>query len=178
MSEVDSYTSILIATSYQALIRAKHEPERTRICNCAVVIVFAAFFIEANLNHIIQAIGMDDDLTTYCGSTPGLGNKLAWFYNKFVAKSQMSRREFNNTNLKKKLYKRLNRKFIGFNKIQNFRNNLSHGIIDSDFASLLNAKKLRQNAKNIVDELFKMVGRAGHSIERGTTYDVAIRELS
>lgn len=44
MPEGSEDATILIATSWQALKRAKAGDERTMITNCAVVIVFAGFF--------------------------------------------------------------------------------------------------------------------------------------
>ena len=52
MPEVTSHASILIATSFQALDRVIKDNKETEICDSTIVILFAAFFIEANLNHI------------------------------------------------------------------------------------------------------------------------------
>ena len=56
MPEGSLDATILIATSWQALKRAKGGDERTMITNCTIVIVFASFFIEANLNRIIRPL--------------------------------------------------------------------------------------------------------------------------
>src|SRR3970282_181199 len=54
MPEVTSDATLIIATSWQALGRAETGDERAGICNCTVMIGFAAFFIEANLNQFIE----------------------------------------------------------------------------------------------------------------------------
>jgi len=57
MPEATEDAVFLIATSYQALGRASVGDDETMTCNCTVVLVFAAFFIEANLSHIIKERG-------------------------------------------------------------------------------------------------------------------------
>ena len=53
MPEVSNEVSILMATSWQALARAKEPISPTILCDCTVTILFASFFIEANLNHFL-----------------------------------------------------------------------------------------------------------------------------
>ncbi len=167
MPEVSPDASLIIATSWQALGRAELEDRRAAICNCTVIIVFAGFFIEANLNHIIDSMNKSKDVKRFLNAeSPGMQGKLAWFYNEYVARKK--------TTNKKKLYRRLRRKFGGFAEIYRFRNEVSHGIIDRSTANLEVARRLRRNAKDIVAELFKIAKRAGHDIPRGITYQVAI----
>src|SRR5262245_43722618 len=86
MPEGSVDATILLATSWQALKRAKNGDERTMLCNCTVVVVFAAFFIEANLNHIVEEMGKTNEMLQFLGNrNAGLQHKLAWFYNNFVA---------------------------------------------------------------------------------------------
>jgi len=47
MPEVTPDATLIIATSWQALSRAETGDERASICNCTVIIVFAAFFTVA-----------------------------------------------------------------------------------------------------------------------------------
>ena len=163
MPEGSEDATILIAISWQSLIRAKSGDEHAMICDCIVVVVFAGFFIEANLNHILEKMGKIEEMNRFLGNHyPGLQDKLAWFYNCYIAKSK--------SNNKKQLYQKLRRKFPGFNEIYQFRNNISHGIIDSSVANLKDAERLRIQAKTIVDELFKIANRAGYAIPRTTTY--------
>ena len=172
MPEGSIDATILLATSWQALKRAKNGDERTMLCNCTVVVVFAAFFIEANLNHIIEQMGKTDEMYLFLSNrNAGLQHKLAWFYNHFVARQRAA--------TKRAMYQngietKLRRKFPGFEEIYNFRNNISHGIIDRHIANLEDAKRLRVDAKAIVDTLFKIAAKAGYNIPRSITYEVAI----
>lgn len=127
----------LIAARWQALKRAKGGDERTMITNCTIIIVLASFFTEANLNHIINEIKKDGDLHSFMGRHPGLQDKLAWFYNNDVAKSKADnkRQLFNNG-----IVKKLKRIFPGYDKIYQFRNNISHSVIDRSIANLEDAK--------------------------------------
>ena len=85
MPEATEDAVFLIATSFQALERAKAGYEETMICNCTVVLVFAAFFIEANLSHIIAEIGESKAMNKSLDSkNPGLYPKLTWFYNEHI----------------------------------------------------------------------------------------------
>ena len=172
MPEGSVDATILLATSWQALKRATNDGERTMVCNCTIVVVFAAFFIEANLNHILEEMGRGDEMFRFLGNrNAGLQHKLAWFYNCFVAKSPAAtKREMYDNGIEKKL----RRKFPGFDEIYNFRNNISHGVIDRDTANLDDAKRLRANAKTIVDNLFKISAKSGYDIPRSITYEVAI----
>ncbi len=88
MPEGTKDASVLIATSWQALGRARDGSESTILCNCTVVLIFAAFYIEANLNHIIEELGKTKDVEQFFNTKfTGLQNKLGWFYNSFVARS-------------------------------------------------------------------------------------------
>jgi hypothetical protein len=167
MAEATQDATLLIATSWQALGRAETGDERTIICNCTVSIVFAGFFIEANLNHIIEEMNETEAMNQYLRKDrPGLQGKLAWFYSSHIAESQYTD--------KREIYLKLRDHFPGFGEIYDFRNSISHGVIDRAKANPDDAKRLREMAKTIVDELFEAAKRAGHDIHRGVTYEVAI----
>ncbi|MDO8303514.1 MAG: hypothetical protein Q7T18_09755, partial [Sedimentisphaerales bacterium] len=152
--------------------RARSLNERTLICDCTAVIVFAAFFIEANLNHIIESSKKSAEMKRFLNVRyPGLQDKLGWFYNNFVARLKATnRRDMYDFGIEGKLRK----KFPGFEKIYEFRNSISHGVIDRNLANLQDAESLRLQAKMIVDELFRISARSGFSISRSITYEVAI----
>jgi len=72
-----SHPPILIAISWQALNRALSGDPRTRLCDCTVVILFAGFFVEANLNDIVQRLGRKRDMLAFLQRPyPGLQDKL------------------------------------------------------------------------------------------------------
>jgi hypothetical protein len=56
MAEGSKDAMILITTSWQALGRAIQNNPETIICDCSVVTLFAGFFIEANLNYIVEEL--------------------------------------------------------------------------------------------------------------------------
>jgi hypothetical protein len=173
LPEAGRHAPILIATSWQALGRALHEGPDTRTCNCTVVVLFAGFYVEANLNHIIRVLRRRARLNAFMnGKThPGLQDKLAWFYNDFIARTPAT-----DLRAAKRLgvYRRLRRRFPGFAELYRFRNDISHGVINKNGRSLANAQRLRQQAKNLVNGLFSEVQHRGHRVSRTTTYFQAI----
>lgn len=172
MAEGSIDAMILISISWQALKRAELGDESTRVCNCTVVLVFACFFIEANLNRIIEKMGMEKEMIDFLGNEhPGLQEKLAWFYNKFVARDKAAtKKQFKS----KKIYRKIRRKFTGFGKLYDFRNDVSHGDIDLSIANIEDAEMLRIKAKEIVESLFHIAKKSGVEIPRNITYELAI----
>jgi hypothetical protein len=172
MAEGSIDATLLIATSWQALKRVRADDERTELCNCSIVIVFAAFFIEANLNHIIRVLGKTRQMKRFLGGRhPGLQDKLGWFYNEYVARSKATTKK----QLRKRgIGRKLGRKFLGFHRISRFRNRLAHGSIDATTANPRDAEILRVQAKVIVDQLFEIARNAGRPSPRSITYELAI----
>lgn len=86
------HSPILIAISYQALNRARARDPRTQECDCTVVIVFAGFYLEADLNDLIRQLGREADMLNFVDPrrrrSPGLQDKLAWFYNEYAARKK------------------------------------------------------------------------------------------
>jgi hypothetical protein len=181
MPEASKDAAILIATSYQALKRAENGDQSTEITNCMVLILFAGFFIEENLNVIIKEMKKETEMKSFLGSKrgpktyPGLLDKIAWFYNSYIA----SQKAASKTELFKKdskgeslILKKLELEFPGIKEIHDFRNKVAHGKIRT--TNLANADKLRKQAKSIVDDLFKIAEHNGYPIMRNITYKAAI----
>lgn len=173
MPEAGRHAPILIATSWQALGRAVNEGPDTLLCNCTVVVLFAGFYVEANLNHIVQRLHMRGRMKAFMGrkNHPGLQDKLAWFYNEFVARTKSPNLR---TAYRSGVAKKVRRRFPGFAQLYRFRNDISHGVINRSGRSLAQAQRLRQQAKDIVSQLFAILKRRGHRIPRTTTYFQAI----
>lgn len=174
MAEGSKDAMILITTSWQALGRAIQNDPATLICDCTVVTLFAGFFIEANLNYIIEKLHMKKEMIAFFNHNqyPGLQDKLAWFYNKYVAKVKAkTKKELFDKGIKSKL----RRRYAGFATLYRFRNDLSHGVINDSARSFTKVVKLRQQAKKIVDDLFDVTARAGYPISRDITYQKAIQ---
>ena len=170
MPEATEDAVFLIATSWQALGRASHGDERTMTCNCTVVLVFAAFFIEANLTHIINEMGDSREMKVFVGRG-GLYPKLGWFYNKFVKDRKVtSKDDLFKDDFRRELFER----FPGLEEIKRFRNGVAHGEIDKSLANRDDAKTLRDQAKVIVTDLFEIAEGEGHQIERVMTYERVI----
>jgi len=171
--------TILIATSFQALNRAIHDDnEWTMVCDSTIVILFAAFFIEANLNYIVDQLTKHNEMLDFLYGKkrrgekhPGLQDKLGWFYNQYIetSKTDNSKQMYNNGIIRK-----IRDKFPGFEQIYLFRNNISHGKVDLSIANRKDAEELRQQAKDIVNELFNIVAQTGCTIPREITYKSAI----
>lgn len=174
MAEGSKDAMILITTSWQALGRASLGIPETMICDCTVVTLFASFFIEANLNYIVETLHMKKEMIKFLNGNkyPGIQDKLAWFYNKFIAKVEVkTRKELFDKGIKSKL----RRRYPGFATLYRFRNDLSHGVINDTARSLPKVVELRQQAKDIVEDLFNVVSRAGYSMSRDVTYQRAIQ---
>lgn len=179
MPEASREASLLIATSYQALKRAEKGEKSTEITNCVVVILFAGFFIEENLNVIIKEMRKSTEMTSFVGKKhPGLLEKIAWYYNDYTATSKASsKKELFAKDAKGKLLvlSKLENRFPGIEEILEFRNKVAHGKIGR-FVNLGNATKLRKQAKSIVNELFKIATDANYDVPRNITYNVAINQ--
>ena len=157
-----------------SLNRALAEGPETRICNCTVVVLFAGFYVEANLNQIVYRLGRKASLTKFAGGKkhPGLQDKLGWFYNEFVTKAPAP-------DLKvargRGIYREIRRRSPGFAQLYRFRNDISHGVINDGARSLAHTQRVRQQAKTVVAELFDILDARGHRLRRGVTYHRAIR---
>ncbi len=179
MPEASSDAMILITTSWQALNRVIQSDKETLICDCTVVILFAAFFVEANLNHIIDELDETEEMLDFLygqkrrgDKYPGLQDKLGWFYNQYIEKSKaVTKVQMRENGITGKLIDM----FPGFDKIYQFRNDVSHGNINLALANRTDAEKLRQQAKNIVNQLFEIAfTKADRDIPRVITYQAAI----
>lgn len=175
MPEAGRHAPILIAASWQALGRALSEGPDTRVCNCTIVVLFAGFYVEANLNHIVRVLRLKKRLRVFMGRRrhPGLGDKLAWFYNDFIspvpaANLDVARRQG--------IDRKVRRRFPGFARLHRFRNDISHGVINRSGRSVAEAQALRQQTKNIVSELFLVLENRGHKVRRATSYWRAIQQ--
>jgi hypothetical protein len=166
MPEVTPDATLIIATSWQALGRAETGDQRATICNCAVIIVFAAFYIEANLNHFIEKAASIEGLPPAPDEYAGLQKKLGWLYNSFIAKEPIAEVH--------ELESKLEEEFPGFQAIRNFRNRVSHGYIDRSTATLEVARQLRKAAKAIVKRIIEVGRERGLTIEAGVEYEMAI----
>lgn len=172
MPEGGPHAPILIATSWQALNRAIQGSKETLLCDCTVVILFAGFYVEANLNYIVEQLSMTYQMESFLNKKyPGLKHKLSWFYNEFVARSKALNRS---TLYNRGILKKIQRRFPGFAKLYKFRNDISHGIINQSAQSLEETIQLRQQAIDMVAEFFRILQKHGHDIPRNTTYYQAI----
>lgn len=175
MPEVSKHAAILIATSWQALNRAIERVPNRILCDCTVVILFASFYVEANLNDIIEKLHKTPQMKSFFNPQrfPGPQDKLAWFYNEHVAKKRaLTKRKLYAKGIKRKI----RRRFPGFAELYRFRNDISHGVINRSADSLKETRRLRKQAKDMVNELFKIAEKsAGRPIPRVTNYYDAIR---
>jgi len=138
---------------------------RASLTNSTVIIVLAAFFLEAHLNHIID-IRREKAALEDWARNPGLQQKLAWLYLALFARKK--------THGKKALYRMLRRKWRGFNELYEFRNRVSHGDIDRALANVSDARRLRVLAKQMAADLSAASARAGHPVRPAITYEGAI----
>lgn len=181
MSEGSNDAAILIATSYQALIRTIGAKPDTLLTDCSIVILFAGFFVEASLNYIFESLNIDicrfplSTKNTKGKSHPGMNDKLQLFYNEFIEQNRASNWEEIKAN---DTYKKAHDIFPNFKEIWEFRNDLSHGKINESAKSLASTLRIRQNAKNIVDSLYSITSTKGYNVPRLTTYREAMAEMT
>lgn len=102
---------------------------------------------------------------------PGLQDKLAWFYNEYVARSKTTNRE---TLYNRGIKAKLRRRFPGFAELYRFRNDVAHGVVNSNAKSLQKTRTLRQQAKDISKALFEIAVAQGHNVAPSTDYWRAI----
>jgi hypothetical protein len=172
MRRTDGHAAVLIAISWQALNRALKGDRTTQLCNCTVTILFAGFFVEANLNYLVRRLRRTQSMRAFLGKRhPGLGDKLAWFYNEYGARSKAQNRQDRRW---KRVHRNVRSRFPGFAKLYRFRNDLSHGVVNSSARSLSEALRLRKQAKNLVTALFAIAARNGHALPQPVDYWKAI----
>ena len=175
MPEGSKDAAILIATSWQALNRVISGNKQTKLTDCSVVILFASFFIEANLNYIIEEMNLYPEMRNFLNKRyPGIQDKLGWYYNRFVARSKANNR---NQLYRNGIKRKIRRKFPGFASLYKFRNDISHGEINKTANSVRETLQLRSQAKEIAADLFKISEKDGYSIDRVLTYDDAIQSV-
>jgi hypothetical protein len=173
MPEVSNNAAILIATSFQALDRAKRGSKNTILCNCIITVLFAGFFIEENLDVIIKKMNVGPEMKKFLKlgryEHPGLLDKLAWYFNRYVASQKFDNRE---KLFSGKLESRLNKRFPGFGRIYQIRNDVAHGKINRRL-TLQETEKLRIQSKSIADDLLHIAEENNHTISRDITYSMA-----
>jgi hypothetical protein len=181
MSEGSEHAAILIATSYQALNRAIQANPETLITDCTVLILFAGFYVEATLNHIFDSTNKNieafpiSQTNPHGKSYPGMKDKLTWFYNEFIEDNRAT--SWNKIREDRIAEKAINM-FPGFSELHDFRNDISHGIVNESAKSLATAQNLRQNAKDIVGRLYAITSEKGYIVPRLVTYRDAIATLT
>jgi hypothetical protein len=183
MSEGSEHAAILIAASYQALYRTALDIPDTLLTDCTILVLFAGFYVEATLNHILEQSGQKAKLQQFPLSKrnhqgkkhPGMQDKLAWFYNEFMDQTRATNwRELYDGGIVVKL----GEEFPGFVELHEFRNDISHGEINQSAKSLDTAKRLRQQAKDLVNKLYDITHEKGYDVSRLMTYHDALASIS
>ena len=178
MPEAGKHAPVLIAISHQAREQqiASGDPLTLR-ANCTIIIVFAAFYIEATVNAIVDQMDVRPKMESFLNpennkyAHPGMQAKLAWFYNEFVATEKAA----DKSELGKMgIYDQLEPKFPGYAEIRDFRNDVSHGKIGPAADDLAKALALREQAKAIRAELYAIGKRHDPKVDPDTTYWDAI----
>ncbi len=87
MAEVSDNAAIFITTSFQAIERAKFGfPPGSETVNLMVSLVFLGFYLEENLDVIVDKLNKRGELKEFFGKRePGLKMKFGWFYNSYIA---------------------------------------------------------------------------------------------
>jgi hypothetical protein len=181
MSEGSKDAAILIAVSYQALMRALENDEERLFTDCTVMLLFAGYYVEASLNYILDTTGKDIKafpVSANCShgkSILGLYHKLSFFYNEFISNSRVSNWADLQRNIGEQL---LDKTFPGYGALRDFRNDVSHGVINLSALDFEVAKSIRLQAKALVNHLYKVTEAKGYTIERLTTYKKAIAAIN
>ena len=177
MAEVSDNAAIFIATSFQAMERAKIGiPPDAETVNLMIALVFLGFYLEENLDVIIIKLNKDNDLKEFFNNKNGnkkfgLLDKFGWFYNSYLASYKL---EKSNKLFMKDLVKNLDARFPSFKKIYTFRNPVSHGKIEHSL-SISGVNALRERAKAITNELLEIVAqKEGVVIDKNISFKDAI----
>lgn len=173
MAEASDNAAIFIATSFQAMERAKFGiPPDSVTVNLMIALVFLSFYLEENLDVIIARLNRDEELRDFFNDKKGkrkfgLLNKFGWFYNSYIAPSKLQK---SSELFMENLVKYLDARFPGFEKIYTFRNPVSHGKIEHSL-SIPDVYALRERAKAITSELLEIVyQKEGIVIEKNINY--------
>lgn len=170
---------ILINISWRARNRTKTDNEDAILGDCTVMIVFACFFIEANLNYIIDYINKRKEMLDFWGyketKNIGMQDMLVWYHHTFGTdpKIEIIGKLKDSNDKKNELYKLVKERYEGFSELYAFRNDIAHGKINSSLAKIDKAEILRLQAKKVVNDLFVLAELAGFSIPRETKFDEA-----
>jgi len=176
MPEATYDATFLVTISHQAMQRACDGDQLTQPFDCIVVIIFAGFYIEANLNYIIKNIGRNKDLYKYFNrQNLGLGQKLAWFYNEYIARKKAEKVEDLGKN-GLNIYRKMSKKFHGIGEIRRYRNLISHGKVDTIGLNILTADHLRQRAIDITNDLYKIAKSNGFEMKRLVSFEDVLLE--
>ena len=177
MAEVSDNAAIFIATSFQAMERAKFgTPPNSVTLNLMIALVFLGFYLEENLDVIIKKVNKDGELREFFNDKKGkkkfgLLSKFGWFYNSYIAYSKL---EKSSKLFMDDLVNNLETMFPGFEKIYTFRNPVSHGKIQHSL-SIPDVYELRVRAKAITSELLEIVNhKEGVVIEKNINYKDAL----
>jgi hypothetical protein len=172
MPEISKNAAILIATSFQALNRARIGDKSTMLVNCTVTLLFASLFIEESLDVIIAKMDVEKEMNDFFRKREnehlGLLKKALWFFNQYLAVPKAHDKD-SLQNLERKLYRR----FPGFQRLCQIRNDIAHGKVNRRL-TLKEAEKLREQAKSIVDDFLEIAQSTNCEIVRNTTYLMAI----
>jgi len=162
MPEVDANTSILIAMSYQAMQKIEDPRPEISIPNSVSTILFMGFFIESNLNYLLKEIEGKEE--RYGGLIPKL-NKFHSLTSRSAADKKLSADELDNF-------------YPGIKRMKEFRNSIAHGTVLSFTEYIRDVDGMRQQAKDIADNLFNRAKAIGHDILRETKYVDAIKDYA
>jgi hypothetical protein len=172
VAEVSDNAAIFITTSYQAIERAKLGiPPNSETINLMVSLVFLGFYLEENLDVIINRLNKSNELMEFFGGKKeyGLKYKFGWFYNSYIISTSIKLKK-SNKSFMDGLLNNLEARFPGFEKIYTFRNPVSHGKIEHSL-TIPDVYALRERAKIITDELLEIVYRKeGIVIEKSISY--------
>ena len=177
MPEVSNNAAIFIAQSWQAQKRAEYYERDLRYCNSIVCLIFACFYLEETLNVIKEQDGNKKNHLDFLDNikNPGLFQKMCWFYNSYISEIPVEKyKQFVGKDFHK-IMGLLNDEFENFDKLYNFRNNLSHGKINNNIAKNFGlVLELRQSAKDIVENL---LSKANLQHIRNVKYKTAVNKL-
>ncbi len=192
--EVCDDAMFLISISHQANKRYKHAGKYIKVigntipCDELVSVVFLGFYLEASLTYIIEKMGKAGEIVNFYYPNRktrvlniGLRKKIAWFYNRYVAKEEMNKNALLDEN--NKIDETLEREFPGFKRIYAFRNNIAHGELDEaikriilEFREPKAVDELRTQAKDIVDLLIDIANKSSCShISKIVSYENALK---
>ncbi len=173
MPEGNSDAMLLIAISWQAMKRREERKTIAWITDSIINVLFMSFYIEANLRYIMETL-KDQFPVNPPNEYSSMMQKLTFldgYFSCLANDRKVGSDGWRPSN------EDLFEEYQGLQRINDFRDSISHGRVIKASKEVVDEGILRDQAKEIVNKIFEKARGAGFSIQRSTDYIQAIGEF-